>query len=150
MFRVLIINPGSTNIHYSSYLSCIISFLRDLHTQLSLFFFFKQKTAYDMRISDWSSDVCSSDLTPAGFARTPPSDPLTSGPHPAAHSRLRPHHRRWRRYLPGQAGRARSGCRRRLASSPPSLAASADRPRHLPSGPEIGRETDRESVCQVG
>src|SRR3546814_2492410 len=28
----------------------------------SYFFFFKQKTAYDMRISDWSSDVCSSDL----------------------------------------------------------------------------------------
>src|SRR3546814_6930761 len=27
-------------------------------------FFFKQKTAYDMRISDWSSDVCSSDLIP--------------------------------------------------------------------------------------
>src|SRR3546814_4942787 len=33
-----------------------------------LFFFFKQKTAYEMRISDWSSDVCSSDLNP--------SDPL--------------------------------------------------------------------------
>src|SRR3546814_14818439 len=28
----------------------------------SLFFFFKHKTAYEMRISDWSSDVCSSDL----------------------------------------------------------------------------------------
>src|SRR3546814_10125947 len=28
-------------------------------------FFFKQKTAYEMRISDWSSDVCSSDLRPA-------------------------------------------------------------------------------------
>src|SRR3546814_4299721 len=27
------------------------------------FFFFKQKTAYEVRISDWSSDVCSSDLT---------------------------------------------------------------------------------------
>src|SRR3546814_5152071 len=27
------------------------------------FFFFKQKTAYELRISDWSSDVCSSDLT---------------------------------------------------------------------------------------
>src|SRR3546814_5837757 len=27
-------------------------------------FFFKQKTAYEMRISDWSSDVCSSDLVP--------------------------------------------------------------------------------------
>src|SRR3546814_8171508 len=30
---------------------------------LFVFFFFKQKTAYEMRISDWSSDVCSSDLT---------------------------------------------------------------------------------------
>src|SRR3546814_5053725 len=29
-----------------------------------MFFFFKQKTAYEMRISDWSSDVCSSDLSP--------------------------------------------------------------------------------------
>src|SRR3546814_907478 len=29
-----------------------------------MFFFFKQKTAYEMRISDWSSDVCSSDLDP--------------------------------------------------------------------------------------
>src|SRR3546814_8310848 len=29
---------------------------------LMFFFFFKQKTAYEMRISDWSSDVCSSDL----------------------------------------------------------------------------------------
>src|SRR3546814_4898768 len=29
---------------------------------LVVFFFFKQKTAYEMRISDWSSDVCSSDL----------------------------------------------------------------------------------------
>src|SRR3546814_6441282 len=29
----------------------------------SCFFFFKQKTAYEMRISDWSSDVCSSDLS---------------------------------------------------------------------------------------
>src|SRR3546814_127231 len=31
-----------------------------------LFFFFKQKTAYEMRISDWSSDVCSSDLSESG------------------------------------------------------------------------------------
>src|SRR3546814_16918999 len=29
---------------------------------MCFFFFFKQKTAYEMRISDWSSDVCSSDL----------------------------------------------------------------------------------------
>src|SRR3546814_9180276 len=32
------------------------------------FFFFKQKTAYEMRISDWSSDVCSSDLNAADRA----------------------------------------------------------------------------------
>src|SRR3546814_3760652 len=32
---------------------------------LCFFFFFKQKTAYEMRISDWSSDVCSSDLADA-------------------------------------------------------------------------------------
>src|SRR3546814_3979069 len=48
-----------------------------LYVKLSLytFFFFKQKTAYEMRISDWSSDVCSSDLMrqrnrlPVGAAR---------------------------------------------------------------------------------
>src|SRR3546814_4805425 len=34
---------------------CVRSFI--------IFFFFKQKTAYEMRISDWSSDVCSSDLS---------------------------------------------------------------------------------------
>src|SRR3546814_2468570 len=35
----------------------------------SFFFFFKQKTAYEMRISDWSSDVCSSDLCEETLAR---------------------------------------------------------------------------------
>src|SRR3546814_9515585 len=35
---------------------------------LVFFFFFKQKTAYEMRISDWSSDVCSSDLRHAHIA----------------------------------------------------------------------------------
>ena len=49
--------------------------LRLLSTKihLHLFFFFKQKTAYEMRISDWSSDVCSSDLFPShdmGLFRT--------------------------------------------------------------------------------
>src|SRR3546814_5257512 len=33
-------------------------------------FFFKQKTAYEMRISDWSSDVCSSDLARGGAQST--------------------------------------------------------------------------------
>src|SRR3546814_3061398 len=37
-------------------------FLVFVATLLHVLFFFKQKTAYEMRISDWSSDVCSSDL----------------------------------------------------------------------------------------
>src|SRR3546814_5871147 len=41
-------------------LLCIILF--DICSCLGFFFLFKQKTAYEMRISDWSSDVCSSDL----------------------------------------------------------------------------------------
>src|SRR3546814_10882933 len=41
-------------------LTCVLIF----QLFVSFFFFFKQKTAYEMRISDWSSDVCSSDLSP--------------------------------------------------------------------------------------
>src|SRR3546814_5082492 len=37
-------------------------FLRVICVTVLFFFFFKQKTAYELRISDWSSDVCSSDL----------------------------------------------------------------------------------------
>src|SRR3546814_6120038 len=40
-----------------------------------LFFFFKQKTAYEMRISDWSSDVCSSDLPNDATGRARPVAP---------------------------------------------------------------------------
>src|SRR3546814_5746090 len=45
-----------------------------------LFFFFKQKTAYEMRISDWSSDVCSSDLVQ--LADTTPHVALLYGADP--------------------------------------------------------------------
>src|SRR3546814_5407956 len=41
----------------------------------TFFFFFKQKTAYEMRISDWSSDVCSSDLG-VTRARLPANNPV--------------------------------------------------------------------------
>src|SRR3546814_4060448 len=42
---------------------CFVRFQRDRFVGMSCcFFFFKQKTAYELRISDWSSDVCSSDL----------------------------------------------------------------------------------------
>src|SRR3546814_9153770 len=43
----------------------------------SMFFFFKQKTAYEMRISDWSSDVCSSDLIGHAFADGTPARSAT-------------------------------------------------------------------------
>src|SRR3546814_6811050 len=41
------------------------------------FFFFKQKTAYEMRISDWSSDVCSSDLLTAAEQAAAAKVPLS-------------------------------------------------------------------------
>src|SRR3546814_4779635 len=41
------------------------------------FFFFKQKTAYEMRISDWSSDVCSSDLIKYLDAQYPTNNSTT-------------------------------------------------------------------------
>src|SRR3546814_8630776 len=58
-----------------------------LHFRLSWFFFFKQKTADEMRISDWSSDVCSSDLsseessTPAAPVRSGSNWPRKTHPH---------------------------------------------------------------------
>src|SRR3546814_2907102 len=45
---------------------------------LVFFFFFKQKTAYEMRISDWSSDVCSSDLKVPVAERQPLVRPKTA------------------------------------------------------------------------
>src|SRR3546814_8082096 len=77
-----------------------------------LFFFFKQKTAYEMRISDWSSDVCSSDL------REPVDEAI-----------LAPEHDRRPRDRRGGEGRAH----RRLAQSfrpaisRPRFAIGADR-----------------------
>src|SRR3546814_7069629 len=46
---------------------------------MAFFLFFKQKTAYEMRISDWSSDVCSSDL--AGHRVAPNRDDVAAGLH---------------------------------------------------------------------
>src|SRR3546814_8612195 len=57
------------------------------------FFFFKQKTAYEMRISDWSSDVCSSDLTFSAIYIAPLL--AGHGPHCAV---------AWRRAAPRSSG----------------------------------------------
>src|SRR3546814_5659780 len=45
-----------------------LAFIFYVLLSVKFFFFFKQKTAYEMRISDWSSDVCSSDLRLRGAA----------------------------------------------------------------------------------
>src|SRR3546814_17436962 len=105
-----------------------------------LFFFFKQKTAYEMRISDWSSDVCSSDLN-----RVHASCPCADRPHCDD--------------TDGSA-RRRSG---RPRFRPRGL---GDRRRHVPAGkrraeqergdrcpgntsrPEIGTASCRDRVCQ--
>src|SRR3546814_5311242 len=87
------------------------------------FFFFKQKTAYEMRISDWSSDVCSSDLpssTPIGGPFCVPIDI-----HRAV-AADKPHNN-------GLAGGA-----------PPTLAARTT----TTNISQIGRASCRERVCQ--
>src|SRR3546814_6082033 len=79
------------------------------------FFFFKQKTAYEMRISDWSSDVCSSDLgrSPGPGVATRPSD-LSSGSNVYRHC---------------------------LSALHIHVAGAADRPSHLSRGAAAGRES---------
>src|SRR3546814_15882940 len=91
------------------------------------FFFFKQKTAYEMRISDWSSDVCSSDLHPLA---------LLLVPRFRVESRwVAPQHSRQGEFprLYGRKGR-------RAAADPLRSVAEA--------GVEIGRASCRERVCQ--
>src|SRR3546814_3871747 len=73
---------------------------------LSFFFFFKQKTAYEMRISDWSSDVCSSDLASLTSHETPGesrADSSFSGDYPASRRNDRPNSDvgQWARYDAG-------------------------------------------------
>src|SRR3546814_7641021 len=82
------------------------------------FFFFKQKTAYEMRISDWSSDVCSSDLfvlqlvtggreAPLATIRTGPTDRSTrSAAIRSGQSRPVP----IRRYIRSEARRVGKEC----------------------------------------
>src|SRR3546814_2183603 len=72
-------------------------------------FFFKQKTAYEVRISDWSSDVCSSDLGAAQRGRTAEgASGRHAGPCQCRRPRLCPHHP----FLHGDGRSARSEERR--------------------------------------
>src|SRR3546814_946932 len=95
---------------------------------ISVVFFFKQKTAYEMRISDWSSDVCSSDLL-----RQPPRDPAAD----AADALDRDAH------ALGAVGAQPFADRR--------LDAQIDAERGQRAGvAQIGRASCRERVCQYG
>src|SRR3546814_7577287 len=100
-------------------MSCWLLFL--------VFFFFKQKTAYEMRISDWSSDVCSSDLERAHPAERAGARAGALQPRPGA-VRLRGLAR-----PPGAAAQGRE-----------LHAAPAEAVRRV----EIGRASCRERVCQ--
>src|SRR3546814_9048626 len=108
---------------------------------LCCFFFCKQKTAYEMRISDWSSDVCAADLRP-------------DGDHVSATRQRHPKH----------SVRCREGPRPRLGS--PLAGSFSSRDEDCPSrlihdvdpftvqlefslmGLQIGRASCRERVCQ--
>src|SRR3546814_8117343 len=89
------------------------------------FFFFKQKTAYEMRISDWSSDVCSSDLMYSMSLSKPSMQPARN---PAPRETPPPGVWRWR------------------SLSQVSAAASATVDVEIEV--QIGRASWRERVCQ--
>src|SRR3546814_17303357 len=115
-----------------------------------MFFFFKQKTAYEVRISDWSSDVCSSDLVPdAGHG--------TAGDHhrrhlpldyPLLHSHgdLADHHHGVPRDRPVAAepvyGKMKAMRRRDSGFQ------STDQAINQPGSSQIGRASGRERVWQ--
>src|SRR3546814_12332067 len=107
------------------------------------FFFFKQKTAYEMRISDWSSDVCSSDLQRQTCIRrrASPGQFVSSV--------------RWRKYATAAAIRCgwnmlpvyrdwQLSLTHRLCLILPDARSSARRRILI----EIGKESFRERVCQ--
>src|SRR3546814_13710398 len=117
-----------------------------------LFFFFKQKTAYEMRISDWSSDVCSSDLP---MERSPMAIMPASTPGPtmvtsisAQMSELMEREETMMKRATGltsvtlgvvlRAARKATGTAMMIASKVPSVAMLM----------EIGRASCRERVCQ--
>src|SRR3546814_1846194 len=95
-----------------------------------LFFFFKQKTAYELRISDWSSDVCSSDLS------IRPRRPRRARDRSSA--RAGAGDRAWSRRRGGGGGSERPGSRRPRGRV------------HRHRGGQIGRASCRERVCQYG
>src|SRR3546814_2671683 len=94
-----------------------------------LCFFFKQKTAYEMRISDWSSDVCSSDL-------------LSSQPLSAPSVQVDPQNLAYVIYTSGSTGNPKGVS---VAHGPLAMHCQAIGERYEM---QIGRASCRERVCQ--
>src|SRR3546814_4438636 len=96
------------------YLGFVVSCTRCI---FMIFFFFKQKTAYEMRISDWSSDVCSSDLPLVAAVFT--GAEIAASPDPAGLADTWPLIMRAKAsYYPGRSGDlveiGRASCRERV------------------------------------
>src|SRR3546814_10915569 len=101
-----------------------------------VFFLFKQKTAYDMRISDWSSDVCSSDLVLDNvelYGRVMYSDLRTRGGSRSGQN-------------PPTTGA--NGINVQIAENNPFLDPQARARLTFVNGFEIGRASCRERVCK--
>src|SRR3546814_3931927 len=103
----------------------------DLSMLFSFFFFFKQKTAYEMRISDWSSDVCSSDLASPRPAISARPTATSSIPTSAGSSQ-------------GWAGVGETWFQNRTDAD----AFLASSHVHAAEASQIGRASCRERVCQ--
>src|SRR3546814_9542566 len=99
---------------------------------LLFFFFFKQKTAYEMRISDWSSDVCSSDLFLVGVRQR-------------ARQRTR-----GRRVDPALELLGVDAIRDLIGADTATLEQGEDLRVGKTRGVQIGRASCRERVCQYG
>src|SRR3546814_1910593 len=106
-----------------------------------MFFFSKQKTAYEMRISDWSSDVCSSDLQPGALEQRAEQAAGTaqSGATEAAKT-------------PGQGGQDIGSVLDQLFGQAKDVTQEFDKEAAVnvltQRGMKIGRASCRESVCK--
>src|SRR3546814_11887412 len=119
------------------------------------FFFFKQKTAYEMRISDWSSDVCSSDLArtaspPSARARCRRSSAgisCTQGTHQVAQKLTS-------NTCPRKSAKAVAAPSRVWNGTLGAGTGGSEKVKLRPNGPsgagEIGRASGRERGCQYG
>src|SRR3546814_12630219 len=107
------------------------------------FFFFKQKTAYEMRISDWSSDVCSSDLDDEAeeflleHRKSPCCSGGCSGPAPQR-SGFTP--RGISQYWPWPTAKSTKTARRAVGMAPARSIPGSNRSMPVKSGRATGRD----------